>query len=190
MFPASAGKVGTKDQHVPGLARPLESFRPYLRLLADLQLPRQQHGRLDPSDVVQDTLLKAQQRLGQFHGTTEAELAAWLRRILHNAMIDALRRVTREPAVLGALEQSSARLEASLAADGSSPSEQAMRHEELEQLAAALAQLPEDQRMAVQLQQLCGHSVEAIAGLMGRSKSAVGGLLRRGMARLRELMQP
>jgi RNA polymerase sigma-70 factor (ECF subfamily) len=190
MFPASAGEVGSTNEHAPGLARPLESFRPYLRMLADLHLPRQQHGRLDPSDVVQETLLKAKERLGQFRGTSAAELAAWLRRMLRNAMIDALRRLTREPAVLSALEQSSARLEASLAGDGSSPSEQAVRHEELEQLAAALAQLPEDQRLAVQLQQMHGHSVQAIAALMGRSKSAVGGLLRRGMAGLRQRMQP
>jgi RNA polymerase sigma-70 factor (ECF subfamily) len=171
--------------------RPLESFRSYLRMLADLQMPWKENGRLDPSDVVQDTLVKAKQHLGQFRGKTEAELAAWLRGILSNAMIDALRRVTRERSVLQALvELSSARLEASLAADGSSPSEQAVRHEELEQLAAALTQLPEDQRSAVQLQHLHGLSVALIAGYLGRSKSAVGGLLRRGMARLRELMQP
>jgi RNA polymerase sigma-70 factor (ECF subfamily) len=176
--------------HGSALVRPLESFRPYLRMLADLQLPWQANGRVDPSDVVQDTLLKAKVHFDQFRGTSEAELAAWLRRILSNAMIDALRRCARDKSVLQALQQSSARLEASLAAKGSSPSEQAVRHEELEHLAAALLLLPEDQRTAVQLQQVHGHSVEVIAGLLGRSKSAVGGLLRRGMARLRELMQP
>jgi RNA polymerase sigma-70 factor (ECF subfamily) len=190
MVPAGAGEKRLVSEHGPVLARPLDSFRPYLRMLADLHMPRLKNGLLDPSDVVQETLAKAEQRLEQFRGSGEAELAAWLRRILKNAMIDALRRQKREPAVLSALEQSSARLEASLAVEGSSPSEQAVRHEELEHLAAALAQLPEDQRTAVQLQQIHGHSVQAIAELMGRSKTAVGGLLRRGMARLRELMQP
>jgi RNA polymerase sigma-70 factor (ECF subfamily) len=49
--------------------------------------------------------------------------------------------------------------------------------------------LPEDQRTAVQLQQIQDYSVEEIAQQMNRTKTAVGGLLKRGMRRLRELMQ-
>lgn len=169
--------------------RPLESFRPYLRMLAAVQLPAHLRGQVDPSDVVQIALLKAHERFDQYRGTSEAELAAWLRRILANTMIDALRRVTREPQMLQAVEQSSSHLEALLAANASTPSEQAVRQEELERLALALEQLPEDQRTAVQLQQIQDYSVEEIAKLMGRSKTAVGGLLKRGMRRLRELMR-
>jgi RNA polymerase sigma-70 factor (ECF subfamily) len=176
--------------------RPLESYRPYLRTLAGAQFPRQLRGKLDPSDVVQKTLLKTHENFAQFRGRTDSELVAWLRRILTNVLTDELRRaaaaardVALEQSIGPALEQSSARLEAWLAGNGASPSEQAVRHEELLRLAEALAQLPEDQRTAVELQQLEGLSVEAIAREMGRSKSAVGGLLRRGMRRLRELMQ-
>ena len=135
------------------------------------------------------TLLKAHEHFDQHRGTSEAELAAWLRRILANAMIDAVRRVTREPQMLQALEQSASNLEELLAANASTPSEQVVRQEELERLAQALEQLPADQRTAVQLQQIQEYAVDDIAKLMSRSKTAVGGLLKRGMRRLRELMQ-
>jgi RNA polymerase sigma-70 factor (ECF subfamily) len=184
----------TDEATVP--VRPLGSYRPYLRVLAGAQFPRQLRGALDPSDVVQKTLLKAHQNLSQLHGRTEGELAAWLRRILTNVLTDELRRaaaaardVALEQSIGPAVEQSSARVEAWLAGDGASPSEQAVRQEELLRLAEALAQLPEDQRTAVELQKLQGCSVEAVAREMGRTKSAVGGLLRRAMRLLRQLMQ-
>jgi RNA polymerase sigma-70 factor, ECF subfamily len=175
----------------------LERYRAYLRVLARVQLDPILQGKLDPSDLVQETLLKAHEAREQFRGHTEAELMAWLRRILANTLIDAARRfagegrdVGREQSVAAALEQSSSRLEALLEADPSgSPPARAMHEEQLLRLAEALSQLPEDQRTAVELQYLAGQSVEAIARQMGRSKSSVGGLLRRGMRRLRELLE-
>ena len=175
----------------------LKAYRDYLRLLAGVQLDPRLRGKLDPSDVVQETLARAHEKGEQFRGTTEAERAAWLRQLLASRLAAAVRRYLeagkpdagRERLVHAAVEDSSARLESLLSAQQTSPSERAVRHEELLRLAQALAALPDDQRRAVELHHLHSLSVEDVAPELGRSESAAGGLLRRGLKRLRELMR-
>jgi RNA polymerase sigma-70 factor (ECF subfamily) len=171
----------------------LEKYRDYLRLLARLQLDPRLKSKLDPSDVVQQTLIKAQQNREQFRGQTEAELAGWLRRILANTLTDAVRRFRRELPQAQSLEQaladSSARLEALLAAQQSSPSDKALRQEQVECLARALEQLPEDQRLTVEWHHLHGLSLTEIGANLGRTEAAVAGLLRRGRKKLRQLLE-
>ena len=169
----------------------LECHREYLHLLARLYLNPRLRSKLDPSDVVQETLLKAAENQGRFRGQADGELAAWLRQILVNTMADALRAFggpKRDVALETTLAQSSGRLEALLGPASSSPSAQAMRHEEFGRLAEALAQLPDDQRTAVELHHLHDWSVAEIAEHVGRSEAAVAGLLRRGLKKLRELL--
>ena len=144
------------ESEYPG--RPLECYRDYLVLLARLQLEPRLRGRVDPSDVVQQSLLKAHEKRDQFRGRTEAELLAWLRTILVNQLADARASSARSSASGNArwksLERSSTRLESLLAAEDDSPSQGAMQQERLLRLAEALNGLPEDQRTALELKHL------------------------------------
>ncbi len=176
--------------------RPLEDYRDYLRFLAQVQLGPRLRAKLDASDVVQQAILQAHQGRAQFRGRTDAEWLAWLRAILANALASAARRfetgareVGRERSLEAELEQSASRLEGLLAADQSSPSERAVRGEELVRLAGALARLPEDQRRVIELHHLKGLPVAEVARQVGRTRPAVVGLLFRGLQKLRVLLR-
>jgi RNA polymerase sigma-70 factor (ECF subfamily) len=173
----------------------LERWRAYLRLLARLHLDPRLRGKLDASDVVQQTLLQAHQAQHQFRGTTDAERAAWLRQILANQLAEVVRKyarpgrdVARERRLDAALAESSALLGSWLAADQSTPSARVERAEDVRRLADALELLPEAQREALVLQHWHGWSLAHIGELLGRSSEAVAGLLKRGLKRLRELL--
>ena len=173
----------------------LENYRRYLELLARLHLQPRFRSKLGASDIVQQTLLKATQNWGQYRGRSDEELAGWLRRILNNTLVDAVRElegakrdVALECSLDATLGQSSARLEALLQAGPSSPSDQVMRHEQLLQLATAMSELPEDQRLALEMHYLQGSTIEEVAEQMSRTERSVAGLVRRGLQKLRLLL--
>ncbi len=175
--------------------KPIEAYIGYLRLLARLHIAPQLRGKLDESDIVQQTVLQAHAGRGQFRGQSEEEWVGWLRAILTNVVTAALRKygtaardVGREWSIDAGMEASASRVEQWLAAEQSSPSQRASRHEQLVRLATALAQLPADQRDAVELHHLKGHTVAEVGELMGRTRAAAMGLIFRGLQRLRQLL--
>jgi RNA polymerase sigma-70 factor (ECF subfamily) len=165
----------------------------YLRVLARLHLNARLRGKLDASDVVQQVVLRAHEKAGQFRGETEAEWLGWLRAILASVMVGAARRFSAEARDVGRerelhadLDRSASRMGDWMAADQTSPSQGASRREQAVRLASALARLPADQREAVELHHLRGLTVAEVGERMGRSRAAAMGLIFRGLRALRE----
>jgi RNA polymerase sigma-70 factor (ECF subfamily) len=184
------------QRHQPGaLDRLLHSYRNYLRLLARTGLNASLQGKADPSDLVQDALLKAAQRFDQFRGATDAELAGWLRQILARCLADLARRYRtvgrragREQSLDQLLNRSSQAMERILATNGNSPSASAQRRDLGVVLSDALAQLSEDQREVIVLFHLEGLGWEEVARRLGRTEGAVRKLWARALKQLRPLL--
>jgi RNA polymerase sigma-70 factor (subfamily 1) len=174
----------------------LERFRPYLQLLARMSWDKRLQPKLDPSDLVQQTLLQAQQAQEQFRGESDAELAAWLRAILARVLAHATRDLgrgkrdlRRERSLEQLVEESSRRLDGWVAGDDTGPVQKAESHERAQRVAAAVEQLDEAQRDAIVLHFWQGRSVAEVAQELNRSPAAVAGLLHRGIKKLRASLQ-
>jgi RNA polymerase sigma-70 factor (ECF subfamily) len=178
------------------LGRLLELYRRYLALLARVQIGQRLQGKVDASDLVQETFLEAHRNFARFRGSSEPELVRWLRQILAANLADLLRRylgtqgrdVRLEREIEDAFDRSSVLLDRGLVAPQSSPSQQAMRREQAVLLADALAQLPEDYREVLVLRHLEGLSFPEVARQMGRTIASVEKLWMRGLARLRQII--
>jgi len=174
----------------------LQQYRNYLLVLATTQIEHRLQPRVSPSDVVQETMLRAHKYFAQFRGTTELELLAWLRQILVNNLakfveqhvLAARRDVRREVSIerLGAaLEQSTVQLAALLPAAGKSPSMAVQQREEAVLLADRLAQLSKSYREVLVLRNLQGLPFDEVAQRIDRSVGATRMLWLRAIEKLR-----
>jgi RNA polymerase sigma-70 factor (ECF subfamily) len=170
----------------------LEQYRRYLLVLAAVHLDPQLRGKLDPADVVQQTLLRAHAAEGDLRGRDPATVTAWLRKILANELADTLkhfrrdrRNIARDRSIEADLDRSASGLVGWLAAEQTSPSGKAIRNEQMLQLADALANLPETMREVVVLKHCQGWTMAQIAERIGKSVPAAASLLRRGLEQLR-----
>lgn len=170
----------------------IEKFRPYLRVLAETQLPGRLAGKLDSSDIVQQTLLQAHQAKQQFRGTSEAEMAGWLRQILANVLLRTSRDFSRdkrdlrrEQAIHASLQHSSLCLENLLTQDESTPPQKVEKLEQAALIAKALLSLSVEQRQAIILKYWHGKSLAEIGAELNKSPEAIAGLLYRGLKKLR-----
>jgi RNA polymerase sigma-70 factor (ECF subfamily) len=165
--------------------------REQLRQIAGQLMSPAARRLLDPSDVVQQAMLRAHQARNGFRGDNEAARQAWLRRILRRTLADMLRdrlrlrRDARREHSIDAGELSSTGENRLADSSRHDPAEVAARREMDGLLPAYLGGLPAEQEFAIREKFLAERSLEDIAAALGRSVPAVAGLIRRGLATLR-----
>jgi RNA polymerase sigma-70 factor (ECF subfamily) len=185
-----------RDGDEAALGRLLERYRNYLRVIARPLIGQALGVRLDASDLVQETFLKASREFDQFLGSSEPELTAWLRRILVRTLVNQAkhhrrraRDYHRQESLEAMLDRSSEAVQRALAVLSPSPSDHAIRREQAVLLADALERLPVDYREVFILHNLEHIPFDEVAARMGRSPGAARVLWKRAMDRLSQLLK-
>jgi RNA polymerase sigma-70 factor (ECF subfamily) len=175
----------------------LVQHRTRLRQMIALRMDRRLAARLDPSDVVQETLAEAVQQLSDYFRNRPLPFYPWLRQLacdrlaeLHRRHIQARKRtVTREERCAPLLpDESVLELAGRLLARGSNPSARLRRQELCGRVQAALAQLAEHDREVLVLRHLEQLSTRDIAAVLGITVGAVYTRHLRALERLRTLL--
>lgn len=172
----------------------LESYRNYLRVLARAEIGRRLQGKLDASDIVQETFLEAHRNFNLFRGTSGVQFASWLRQILAARISNLIRHyfgtqardVRLEQEIASGLDNSSRMLGDELAGPVATPSQQAAQREQTVLLADAMERLPGDYREVLILRHLEGLTFPEVARRMGRTEDSVEKLWVRALVQLRK----
>ncbi|MFM7184054.1 MAG: sigma-70 family RNA polymerase sigma factor [Planctomycetota bacterium] len=170
-----------------------DAFRRHLLLVANRELPMALRGKLGPSDLVQETAVDARRDFPGFRGSTAEECFAWLRAILRNNVVDAVRRYETAQKRATSREISLAspaghREGKSLQMPNGQPDGSAIRREDAALLSAALGRLSADHQAVLRLRYWEGLSFVEIAAEVGRSPDAVRKLWYRAVERLQKEM--
>lgn len=171
----------------------LASYQNYLRLLARIEIGRRLQGKVDASDVVQETFLEAHRHFPNFKGHASGQLTQWLRAILAATLANTVRRylgtqardLRLEQQLADDLDQSTCALGRMLMDPHSSPSQQVLRGEQTLLVAEAMGRLPEDYQTVLVLRHLEGLTFPQVAQRMGRSVDSVEKMWLRGLTRLK-----
>ncbi len=172
------------------LSDAFEELHGYLSLVAGRSLPGAIRGKVGVSDIVQQAMLKAHQQGDGFTGSTSNELKVWLRTIVENTVKDAVRKhllaekrsVEREEAVDGGQLNN-------VRGESKTPSRLVALREQDKLLLSAIDQLPERQRLVVQLRHSYQMSYESIAERLGTTPEAARKIWSRAMKQLRSNLE-
>ncbi len=176
----------------------LARHRERLRKMIACRLDRRLAARVDPSDVVQEVLAKANDNLDRWLRDRPIPFYPWLREMaaqelitLYRRHVEAARRSVRreEPGMLALPDESLAHLAQQLATSATSPSQRLLKKEKQQRVREALSQLPERDREILVLRHLEQLSVAETAEVLGIREGAVKTRHVRALERLRLLLQ-
>ncbi len=174
-----------------------ERHRPALRRMIDARLDRALGRRVDASDVVQDVLLRASQRLGDYLRDPRMPFQLWLRQIAHDHVIDAHRRhrgagkrsLDRERPAIGAFgDRSSLDLVADLRDPALTPAAEAIQDELRKRFRAAIDLLDDVDREVILLRHFEQLANAEAARVLGLTEAAAGMRHLRALRRLRAIL--
>lgn len=163
----------------------LSRFEPYLRRLAGRQWRRSLAAKESVSDIVQETLAVAVRDFGAFDGTTEGELAAWMRRIVLRVMQTKLRKYKTQKADVS---REVSHTPSELSSPEPPPSEILNQIEQRLRLEIALQELPAHYRQVIELREIEDMAFAGIGELIGKSAEAARKLHTRGILMLQQRM--
>ncbi len=176
----------------------LERHRETIKRMIDRRMDRGVQRRVDASDIVQDVMIEANRRLGDYLANPTMPFQLWLRHMARDRLIDAHRRhrvaatrsVDREvPLVVpDSADQSQADLGGQITDRELTPAAAATWHELERRFAAAVDLLEEGDRQIVLLRHFEHLSTAEAAEVLGLSKPAAGMRYLRAMRRLRVLL--
>lgn len=156
------------------------------------QLPQALRSVVHVEDLVQETFVHAIRSMPQCKATNAESFNAWLDAIANNRVRDMIRllKCQKRGGIRKATGFSSSTfLDKLCRSDSSTPGRNAARHEVIERVKSAIADLPSDQRLALQVRYLQGEGLDETARIIERSPNAIRGLIHRAKKRLREVMQ-
>jgi RNA polymerase sigma-70 factor (ECF subfamily) len=169
-----------------------------LRRMVAFRLNAQLYGRIDPSDVIQETYLEGWSHLDQYLRQPDVPFFLWLRGIAGNKLRELhrhhlgtlMRDAGREVALhRGTLpETTSAALAAQLLGHGQRPSEAAIRAEVKIRLQEALNQMDSIDREVLALRHFEHLSPSETAQVLGIKEKAAGMRYVRALRRLKEIL--
>ncbi|MDA1231903.1 MAG: sigma-70 family RNA polymerase sigma factor [Planctomycetota bacterium] len=189
-------EVGEGDRSA--VNRLLDRHREAVRRMVQMRLDHAVARRVDASDVVQDVLLEASQRLSDYIRSPPMPFHLWLRQLAKDRIIDMHRRhraaqrrsVDREQNMssFGTDEQSAADLTALLRDAELTPAASALRKEMEERFVLVLDKLEESEREIIIMRHFEHLGNGDVAEALGLSAPAAGMRYLRAIRRLRELL--
>jgi len=174
----------------------LERHRPGLRRMVDARIDRRLERRVDASDIVQDVLLEASQRLEDYLRDPRLPFSLWLRQLAQDRVIDMHRRhrlagrrsLDREQPLQTGDEDSSRELVIQLRDPELTPAAHALREELRDQFLRALGRMDEADREILMMRHFEQLSNSEAAELLGLSEPAAGMRHLRALRRLRVIL--